>query len=101
MPIPYPVVNFAAALSGVPGKRFMIASVIGLIPATLIHSYFIARLIYTNGAERAQVGLTYAAVLIAINALIGIAWFRRSRQRRARYNELKEARNSGEMQAQI
>ena len=93
MPVPYPVVNFAAALSGVPLKRFMFASVIGLIPATLIHSYFIARLIYTNGAERAEVGMTYAAVLIAINALIGYGWYRRSRQRRARLEELRAARS--------
>ncbi len=94
MPIPYPVVNFAAALSGVPAKRFMIASVIGLVPATLIHSYFIARLIYSDGQERINVGLTYAAVLVAINLVIGIAWFRRGRQRRARYIELKAARAS-------
>lgn len=101
MPIPYPVANFAAALSGVPAKRFMIASVIGLIPATLIHSYFIARLIYSNGAERAAVGLTYAAVLIAINTMIGVLWFRRSRERRARYHELKAARRGGDVQAQV
>ncbi len=101
MPVPYPVVNFAAALSGVPLKRFMFASVIGLIPATLIHSYFIARLIYTNGSERLEVGLTYAAVLIAINAVIGFAWYRRSRQRRARYDELKAARASVGMQPQV
>ena len=92
MPVPYPVVNFAAALSGVPLKRFMFASVIGLIPATLIHSYFIARLIYTNGAERAEVGMTYAAVLIAINALIGFGWYRRSQKRRARLEELRAER---------
>lgn len=92
MPVPYPVVNFAAALSGVPLKRFMFASIIGLIPATLIHSYFIARLIYTNGAERAEVGMTYAAVLIAINALIGFGWYRRSQKRRARLEELRAER---------
>ena len=92
MPVPYPVVNFAAALSGVPLKRFMFASIIGLIPATLIHSYFIARLIYTNGSERLEVGLTYAAVLIAINALIGFGWYRRSQKRRARLEELQAVR---------
>lgn len=101
MPVPYPVVNFAAALSGVPLKRFMFASIIGLIPATLIHSYFIARLIYTNGSERLEVGMTYAAVLIAINALIGFAWYRRIRRRRARYLELKEARGSDDMQPRL
>ena len=101
MPVPYPVVNFAAALSGVPLKRFMFASIIGLIPATLIHSYFIARLIYTNGQERLEVGLTYAAVLIAINALIGFAWYRRSRQRRARYIEIKAERSGADMQPQV
>ncbi len=92
LPVPYPLINFAAALAGVPAKRYMLASVIGLIPATLIHSYFIARLIYTNGHERLEVGLLYAAVLVTINGAIGFAWWRTQRQRRARYRALKAER---------
>ena len=85
MPIPYPVINFAAALSGVPPRTFITGSVIGLIPATLIHSYFIARLIYADGAERTQVAIVYGAVLLVINSIIAGAWIRTQRQRRARY----------------
>lgn len=96
MPIPYPVINFAAALSGVPATRFIFASVIGLIPATLIHSYFIAQLIYTNGQERVMQGIYYAAVLLAVNLAIGFAWVRTGRQRKARYLALKAARAAGE-----
>jgi uncharacterized membrane protein YdjX (TVP38/TMEM64 family) len=92
MPVPYPVVNFAAALSDIPARRFMLASIVGLIPATLIHSYFIARLIYASGPERVVVAFWYAFVLIATNALIGIAWFHRGRQRRARLLALKAQR---------
>lgn len=92
LPIPYPVINFASALAGVPAKRYLFASVIGLIPATLIHSYFIARLIYTNGQERLEVGLAYAAVLLTINGALGFAWWRTQRRRRARYLELKAVR---------
>jgi uncharacterized membrane protein YdjX (TVP38/TMEM64 family) len=88
MPIPYPVVNFAAALSGIAPRTFMVASVIGLIPATLVHSYFIARLIYASGTERTQVALVYAGVLILINGAIAGAWIRSQRQRRRRYEEL-------------
>ncbi len=94
LPIPYPVINFASALAGVPAKRFLAASVIGLIPATLIHSYFIARLIYASGDERVTQGMTYAAVLIAINLLIGWAWLRTRTERRNRYRELVAKRAS-------
>jgi uncharacterized membrane protein YdjX (TVP38/TMEM64 family) len=94
MPIPYPVVNFAAALSGIAPRTFMVASVIGLIPATLVHSYFIARLIYASGAERTQVALVYAGVLIAINGAIAGAWMRSQRQRRKRYEKLIARRNA-------
>ena len=94
MPIPYPVVNFASALAGVPARRFMLASIAGLIPATLIHSYFIARLIYANGQERLEQGILYAVVLVVINGLIGLGWLRTQRQRRARYLALKAARAS-------
>ena len=93
MPIPYPVINFAAALSGVPPRTFIAGSVIGLIPATLIHSYFIARLIYADGAERTQVAIVYGAVLLAINSIIAGAWIRTQRQRRARYLALVAARD--------
>ncbi len=94
MPIPYPVVNFAAALSGVPAKRFMVASVIGLVPATLIHSYFIARLIYADGQERVTQGLIYGTVLVLINSLIGLAWLRTNLKRRARYRQLVAQRSA-------
>ena len=94
MPIPYPLINFAAALSGVPAARFIVASIIGLIPATLIHSYFIAQLIYTSGQERVTQGIYYALVLIAVNLAIGMGWVRTARQRRARYLAIKAARAS-------
>ena len=92
LPIPYPVINFASALAGVPAKRFLAASTIGLIPATLVHSYFIARLIYSSGDERVAQGLIYASVLVAINLLIGWAWLRTRIERRNRYRELMARR---------
>jgi uncharacterized membrane protein YdjX (TVP38/TMEM64 family) len=78
LPVPYPLVNFAAALSAVPARRFVVASVIGLVPATLVHSYFIARLIFANGPERMQLGAMYAAVLVTVNVFIAVAWRRSS-----------------------
>ncbi len=79
LPVPYPLINFAAALSGVPSRRFLLASAIGLTPATLIHSYFIARLIYADGQERVTQGLLYGAVLLTINLAIALAWYRARR----------------------
>ena len=83
MPIPYPLINFAAALSGVPARRFLVASAVGLTPATLIHSYFIARLIYADGDERVTQALIYGAVLLTINLAIAIAWYRTRHSRAA------------------
>ena len=94
MPIPYPVVNFAAALSGIAPRTFVVASIIGLIPATLVHSYFIARLIYASGAERTHVALVYAAVLLLINGIIVAAWIHSQRKRRDRYHELVAIRSA-------
>ena len=92
LPIPYPVINFAAALSAVPARRFMLASLIGLIPATFVHSYFIARLIYADGPERVAQAVLYGAVLLTLNALIGLGWVYAARQRRLRYSALLAAR---------
>jgi len=88
LPVPFPVVNFGAALAGVPLSVFMTATVVGIIPSTVIHTYFISELVTTVGYERAVMLVAYAGAFVFFNLLIGTPWIRRQFQRRRRYREL-------------
>ena len=92
LPLPSSVVNFGAALAGVNPRRFMLASVVGLVPSTLIHSYFIAQLMYATGAERLHYGIAYGATFVVFNMIIGLPWLKAQRQRRRRYQRLTAER---------
>lgn len=76
MPIPFAVVNFGAALAGVRPPLFLSATVVGLIPSTLIHTYFIAELFATRGSSRAMTLVWYAATFVLFNVVISVLWLR-------------------------
>jgi uncharacterized membrane protein YdjX (TVP38/TMEM64 family) len=76
MPIPFAVVNFGAALAGVRPSLFLSATVVGLIPSTLIHTYFIAELFAKRGPERATTLVWYASTFVLFNVVISILWLR-------------------------
>jgi uncharacterized membrane protein YdjX (TVP38/TMEM64 family) len=92
MPLPFSVVNFGAALAGVRPAFFLSASLIGLIPSTLIHTFFIAEAIRTQGRERAFTLALYAGAFVLFNALLSILWLRERVQRQKRYRELVAVR---------
>lgn len=96
LPLPFPVVNFGAAMAGVDAGRFFVAAVLGLVPSTVIHSYFISQLIYVPGPERVRYGVAYGLAFVAFNLLIGVPWLFAMIKRRARFREklaLREARS--------
>lgn len=74
MPIPFPVINIGAALAGVNSTRFLMAAIIGLIPPTLMHTYFIAELFETRG--RGMTFIFYGAVFAVYNILISMLWLK-------------------------
>ena len=92
MPIPFAAVNFGAALAGVKAPLFLTAGLIGLVPATLVHTFFFARLFETSGRERFETLVWYVVVLVAFNLLISYPSIRNGWRRRHRYRELVEDR---------
>ena len=92
MPLPFSLVNFGAALAGVRPVFFLVTSAVGLIPSTLIHTYFMAQAIATQGRDRAFTLALYAGTLILFNVLLSTLWLRERAQRRKRYRELVAVR---------
>jgi uncharacterized membrane protein YdjX (TVP38/TMEM64 family) len=76
LPFPFPVVNFGAALAGIGSVMFLAATFLGLVPSTLIHTYFIATLMEVDGDRRVGYLVAYGASFVVFNLLIGIPWLR-------------------------
>ena len=96
LPVPFPVVNFGAALAGVPRGTYLITTAIGVTPALMVYTYLWASIfeLTRRGASRQElfeVGLLFVLVIgIAIlPALVqGLA-------RRRRYREIVARRRGG------
>ncbi|MBT8441408.1 MAG: VTT domain-containing protein [Gammaproteobacteria bacterium] len=93
LPLPFPVVNFGAALAGVSPGLFIASAVVGIVPSTVLHTFFISNIMFAQGSERAWYGVAYLGSFVAFNLVIGIPWIRGQRRRRRRYNELLATRS--------
>jgi uncharacterized membrane protein YdjX (TVP38/TMEM64 family) len=74
MPLPFAVVNFGSGLTGIASARFLTATVVGLAPSTLIHTYFIAELLAAEAIERTVLLTLYVLSFILFNLLISFLW---------------------------
>lgn len=89
LPVPLSVVSYAAALAGVSSSRFFAASAIGLLPATLVHTYFGPALLLRPSV---WVFAGYPLSMVALNLIFGWPTVREGLRRRRRYRELIEER---------
>jgi uncharacterized membrane protein YdjX (TVP38/TMEM64 family) len=69
LPIPFALVNYAAALAGFPFRRFAAATFLGLLPALLLYTWFADALVRAATTERAGLVLNLGLVLLAMLAL--------------------------------
>lgn len=93
LPVPLSVVSYAAALAGVGSGRFFITSLIGLLPATLVHTYFgPAALLHPSVGIFAG----YFLAMVGLNIVFGWPTVRERLRRRQRYRELMAERQRRE-----
>ena len=90
LPIPFAFIGFAAALAGVGNMRFMVTTVLGVLPVTVVHTYFAPRLLRDPDPV---LGMTYIAILVGFNVIVGWPAIRERLRRRRRLQELREARH--------
>jgi uncharacterized membrane protein YdjX (TVP38/TMEM64 family) len=94
LPIPFPVVNYGAALTGVPAALFLVATGIGLIPANVVYTYFASALVDSVGGHRAEVLLQLGFAVACLLTLSFLPNVLEARRRKKRYQELVEHRKS-------
>ncbi len=97
LPIPDTVLNFSAAMAGVPLRIFVLASLVGIFPSTLIHTLCISELIFADSASaRALTGIFYLGSFVVINVLIGGPWLMSQWRRRQRYHRIMAERQENQ-----
>ncbi len=89
LPLPFWLVSYGAAMAGVKAPRFLTTSTLGLIPSTLMHTYFSSQLILNPSA---MMGASYILVWGAFNVVTGWPTIRQGWRRRQRYRELMKQR---------
>lgn len=94
LPVPAPVVNYAASLAGLKLPRFMLTSALGLIPSCAVHTYFGPKLIFSVLEKQNPTWLTvkYAIALGILNVVVLGPQIRTALYRRRRYRQLLEER---------
>jgi len=73
IPIPWPIINFGAALAGLPFWRYVVATTVGLVPQVFVFTFFYASLgsVTTGGPGRqATLWLFVALALLTLLALV-------------------------------
>jgi len=94
LPVPYPVVNYCAALAGVPPGLFLITTAIGLIPGVTVFTYFAALLTKAASGNRSGIVIQFAIASALMLLLTFIPQIWTMRKRRARYREICEMRRA-------
>jgi uncharacterized membrane protein YdjX (TVP38/TMEM64 family) len=78
--VPFNALNFAAGISRVSLRDYVVGSLIGMLPGTLVYTYFADALIRGTGEARREAFLHFlaaAALLVAFTVITG--WVRRRR----------------------
>jgi uncharacterized membrane protein YdjX (TVP38/TMEM64 family) len=98
LPLPYPVVNYTAALAGVRPALFLTTTAIGLVPGCTIFTYFASLLARAAASDRSGLVIQgiVASTLMLLLSLIPQVWM--MKKRRERLRELR-ARRSARMES--
>ncbi|RMH20122.1 MAG: TVP38/TMEM64 family protein [Acidobacteria bacterium] len=94
VPLPFALVNYGAALAGVKPRLFIPATAAGILPTTVMHTFFAAWLARAPAGQRREVLLWYAAVWAAAAFLTTLPTLRQNLRRRRRYRELTARRRA-------
>jgi uncharacterized membrane protein YdjX (TVP38/TMEM64 family) len=94
IPVPFPVVNYGAALAGVRFSTFVLTSALGLAPAMVVYTYFASTLFGAfRSKDTSQLGkIGVAFVLVVAISVAPTVW--QQLRRRQRYRALVVERHA-------
>ncbi len=92
LPIPFPLVNYGAALTGIRPMVFLGSSALGLAPAVLIYTWFAAALAGAAEGERGGLLAQLGAALVGVLLITFLPAWLEGRRRKRRYEALRTRR---------
>jgi uncharacterized membrane protein YdjX (TVP38/TMEM64 family) len=92
LPIPYPLVNYTAALAGVRPALFLTTTALGLIPGNLVFTYFASLIPKAASGDRSGLIVKFVSATVALVLLTAIPQIWAARKRRERLRELRARR---------
>jgi uncharacterized membrane protein YdjX (TVP38/TMEM64 family) len=92
LPVPYPLVNYCMALTGIRPALFLTTTAIGLIPGVTVFTYFASLLTKAASGDRSGIILQFgvASLLLLLLSFIPQMWM--MRKRRERYRQVRQKR---------
>lgn len=96
LPVPFSVVGYGAALAGVSTGRYFITSALGLLPATVLHTWYAPSILLAALEGEKPIGLLiqYAIGITLLNVLTSFPQIRQALRRRRRYRQLRAIREA-------
>lgn len=92
LPLPFPLVNYCAALAGIRPALFLTTTALGLAPIVFLFTYFAHTLSRLAEQDRSGIYLQFAAASLGMLLLTLVPQILAARKRRARYRVAVEAR---------
>lgn len=82
LPVPFPLLNYGAALARVSWPVFLGSTLLGLVPSVTVYSYFGAALVKAVGGDRGGLFLQLGGAVAALLALSFLpGWWQRRKNR--------------------
>jgi len=94
IPVPFALVNAAAAVVGVRFGKFLAATMLGMVLPIGIFTYFSAAILEAATGDRAAIAMRLAIVTVSAAILVFLPLGLRRRLRRRRLRELQRARSN-------
>jgi uncharacterized membrane protein YdjX (TVP38/TMEM64 family)/predicted metal-dependent hydrolase len=92
LPLPFPVVNYCAALAGIRPSLFLATTAIGIVPGVVLFTYFASTLSKLAAQDRSGVYLQLALASLLLLLVTLIPQVMAGRKRRERYRLILDKR---------
>jgi len=101
LPLPFPLVNYVAALAGVRPPLFFATTALGVTPTVTIYTFFFAAVAHAAAGHRGRIYFQLAMALALLLVVTLVPQLLRARRRRERLAALRAIRRQRDVRAHL
>jgi uncharacterized membrane protein YdjX (TVP38/TMEM64 family) len=94
LPLPFPVVNYGAALAGVRPSLFLVTTAVGVAPTVTLYTFLFAALAQATAGQRRALFIQLIVSLVLLLAVTQVPQLLQARRRRHRLEALRATRRA-------